>query len=325
MDRRKFINALAAGVFASTDTVRAQKVTKVYRIGMLEAVSASQNAANLVAFREGLRDAGYAEGKNLLIEYRSADGRAERFPELASELVTLKVDVIVSRGTPATRAARNATTTIPVVMATMGEVRGLVAGFARPGGNVTGFTTFTTELTAKRLELLKELVPNLSRVAMLHNMSNPAAAPEWEEVQAAARVLSLQAELLDVRNRDDLEAAFERALQRHVDALVIGADGVTQVHQRLIIDSVARSRLATSYPTREAVEAGGLISYAIDYPDLYLRLAGQIAKIFNGTSPRDIPVEQPTKVELAINLGTARALGLTVPQPLLLRANRLIQ
>jgi putative ABC transport system substrate-binding protein len=144
-------------------------------------------------------------------------------------------------------------------------------------------------------------------------------------VQAAARVLGLQAELLDVRSRDDLEAAFERALQRHVDALVIGADGVTQVHQRLIIDSVARSRLATSYPTREAVEAGGLISYAIDYPDLYLRLAGQIAKIFNGTSPRDIPVEQPTKVELAINLGTARALGLTVPQPLLLRANRLIQ
>jgi putative tryptophan/tyrosine transport system substrate-binding protein len=312
------------GVLTSAKAVLAQQA-KVYRIGLLEAISATQNAANLDAFRKGLRDAGYVEGRNLVIEYRSAEGNAERFPEFAQEMVRLKVDAIVSRGTPATRAAREATTTIPVVMATMGDPRTLVASFARPGGNVTGVTTFTTELTAKRVELLKELMPNLMRVAMLHNMGNPAAPPEWEEMQRAGRALGLLTDLLDVRGGADLEPAFDRAVERHVDAVLIGSDAVTQVHQRFIIDSVARRRLVASYPAREAVEAGGLISYAINYPDLYLRLASQIAKIFNGASPGEIPVEQPTKVELAINLGTAEALGLTVPRSLLLRADRLIQ
>lgn len=325
MNRRSFIDALAAGGLLSADIVWAQQATRIYRIGMLEAISAAQNAANLDAFRKGLREAGYVEGRNLVIEYRSADGRAERFAGLASEMVRLKVDVIVSRGTPAARAAKDATTTLPVVMATMGDPRALVASFARPGGNITGVTTFTTELTAKRLELLKELAPNLTRVAMLHNMGNPAAPPEWEEMQRAARTLGLQTELLDVRTSNDLDVAFSHAIQRHVDALVVGADGLTQVHQRLIVDSAARYRLAASYPARDFVEAGGLIAYAINYPDLYLRLASLVDKVLKGANPGDIPVERPTKVELAINLATAKALGLAVSESLLLRADRLIQ
>src|SRR5206468_2964737 len=219
-----------------------------YRIGILEAIPAAQNSANLDALRKGLRDFGYVEGRNLIIEYRSADGRAERFPDLASELERLKVDLIVARGTPAARAAKNTTATIPVVMATMGDPSAIVASFAHPGGNVTGVTTFSTELTAKRIELLKELVPDLSRVALLHNMGNPAAPPEWEETKTAARSLGLKAELLDVRSQDDLGRAFGRAVRQHVDALLVGADGLTQMHQQMIVDLVGRNSLPVVYP-----------------------------------------------------------------------------
>src|SRR5437773_4557411 len=221
MDRRTFIGGVAAGLLAAPLAALAQQA-KVYRIGILEPIPAAQNAANLDALRKGLRELGYVEGRNLIIEYRSADGRAERFPELASELVRLKVDLLVTRGTPAARAAKNATETIPVVMATMGDPRAIVASFARPGGNITGVTTFSTELQAKRIELLKELVPNLSRVALLHNMGNPAAPPEWEETETAARSLGRQADLLDVRNQGDLSRAFERAVRQRVDALSLG-------------------------------------------------------------------------------------------------------
>ena len=325
MDRRTFIGRIAGGFLAAPLAARAQQVGKVYRIGILEAIPAAQNAANLDALRKGLRDLGYVEGRNLIIEYRSADGRAERFPDLASELVRLKVDLIVTKGTPAARAAKNATGTIPVVMATMGDPRAIVASFAHPGGNITGVTTFSTELTAKRIELLKELVPNLSRVALLHNMGNPAVPPEWEETRTAARSLGLQAELLDVRSQGDLGRAFELAVRQHVDALLIGADGLTQMHQQTIVDLVARNRLPAAYPAREFVEAGGLIAYAVNYPDLYFRFASFVDKIFKGAKPGDLPVEQPTKFELVINLKTAKALGLTIPQSLLLRADEVIQ
>jgi putative ABC transport system substrate-binding protein len=301
------------------------KAGKAYRIGILEAIPATQNAANLDALRKGLRDLGYVEGRNLLIEYRSADGRAERFPALASELVRLKVDLIVTRGTPAARAAKDATGTIPVVMATMGDPRAIVASFARPGGNITGVTTFSTELTAKRIELLKELIPHLARVALLHNMSNPAVPPEWQETKTAARSLGLQAELLDVRSQGDLGRAFELAVRQHVDALVIGADGLTQLHQQTIVDLVARNRLPAAYPAREFVEAGGLIAYAVNYPDLYFRVASFVDKIFKGAKPGELPVEQPTKFELIINLKTAKALGLTIPPSLLQRADQVIE
>jgi putative ABC transport system substrate-binding protein len=324
MDRRTFIGGVAGGLFAAPLGTRAQQVGKVYRIGILEPIPAAQNAANLDALRKGLRDLGYVEGRNLVIEYRSADGRAERFPDLATELVRLKVDLIVARGTPATNAAKSATETIPVVMAAMRPLA-VVASLAQPSGNITGVTTFSTELTGKRIELLKELVPNLSRVALLHNMGNPAAPPEWEEVKTAARSLGLQSELLDVRSPGDLDRALERAARQRVDALVIGADGLTQMHQQTIVDLLARNRLPAAYPAREFVEAGGLIAYAVNYPDLYFRFASFVDKIFKGAKPGELPVEQPTKFELVINLKTAKALGLSIPQSILLRADEVIQ
>ncbi len=291
MDRRTFIGGVAGGLLAAPLAVCAQQWGKVYRIGILEPIPAAQNAANLDAMRKGLRDLGYIEGQNLVIEYRSADGRAEQFPDLAAELVRLRVDLIVTRGTPATNAAKSATETIPVVMAAM-----------RP-----------------------ELVPNLSRVALLHNMGNPSAPPEWEETKKAARALGLQAELLDVRSQDDLVRVFDPAVRQRVHALVIGADGLTQMHQQTIVDLVARNSLPAVYPAREFVEVGGLIAYAVNYPDLYFRFATFVDKILKGAKPSDLPVEQPTKFELVINLRTAKALGLTIPQSMRLRADEVIQ
>src|SRR5215213_10242521 len=322
--RRREVIMLLGGALAWPSGACAQQAPRVFRIGILEAIPAARNATNLDALRKGLRDLGYVEGRNLDIEYRSADGRAERFPDLASELVSLKVDLIVTRGTPATRAVQNATGTIPVVMATMGAPGAVVASFARPGGMTTGVITFSTELTAKRVEILKELVPGLSRFALLHNMGNPAARPEWEETEAAARSLGLEAELLDVRSKDDLSRAFERALRQQIGGLVVGADGITQLHQQMIIDFVDRHRLPAVYPAREYVGAGGLIAYGVNYPDLYFRLATFIDKIFKGAKPGELPVEQPTKFELVINLKTARTLGLDIVPSLLARADELI-
>ena len=324
MKRREFIG-LVGGAVAWPIGAGAQQVGKIYRIGILEPIPAARNAANLDALRKGLRELGYVEGRNLVIEYRSADGRAERFPDLASELLRLKVDLIVTRGTPAAIATKNATETIPVVMATMGGPGAIVATFAHPGGNITGVTTFTTELTAKRVEIIKELVPNLSRVALLHNMGNPAVPPEWEETKTAARSLGLQAELLDVRSQGDLGGAFELAVRQRVDALVIGADGLTQTHLQTIVDLVARHRLPAIYPARDFVEAGGLVVYGVNYPDLYFRFASFADKIFKGEKPADLPVEQPTKFDFVINLKTAKILGLTIPPTLLVRADGVIE
>jgi putative tryptophan/tyrosine transport system substrate-binding protein len=266
-----------------------------------------------------------SKGRNLVIEYRSADGDAGRFADLARELVRLKVDLIVTRGTPAAIAAKNATDSIPTVMTTMGDPRAVVASFAHPGGNITGVTTFSTELTAKRIELLKELVRTLTRIGLLHNMGNPAAPAEWEETKNAASVLGLTPELLDVRTKPDLDQAFELARRRHVDALLVGADGLTQLHQQLIVDTAARYKIPASYPGREFVAAGGLMAYGVNYPDLYFRLARLIDRIVKGAKPGDVPVEQPAKFELVVNLGTVKALGLTVPQSVLLRADKLIE
>ena len=320
MDRRTFIGSVAGGLVAAPLAVRAQQVGKIYRIGILETIPAAQNAAKLDAMRVGLQDLGYVEGRNLIIEYRSADGRAERFSDLASELVRLKVDLIVTRGTPAAKAAKSATGTIPVVMAAMGEPLAVVAVLAHPGGNITGLTTFSIELTGKRVEAIKELVPSLARVALIQNMGNPVAPPEWEETKTAARSLGLHAELLDVRSQGDLSRAFELAVQQRVEAIVVGIDGLTQMYQQTIVDSVARIRLPAIYPDRAFVDGGGLIAYAVNYPDLYLRAAGLIAKIFKGAKPADLPIEQPTKFDLVINLKTAKSLGLTIPPSLQVRA-----
>jgi putative tryptophan/tyrosine transport system substrate-binding protein len=323
MKRRDVIAGLL--VAAATRRAGAQQTEKVYRIGVLETIAAARNGANLDALRKGLRGLGYVEGQNLVIEYRSADGRAERFPNLASELVRLKVDLIVTRGTPAAQAAEKATTTIPVVMVTIGAPLAVVASFAHPGGNMTGLDPFAAVLTGKRIELLKELVPGLARVALLHNMSNPVAPPQWEETKTAARSLGLQAELFDVRSQDDIGRAFEAAVQHRVGALDFGLDGLTQLHQRTIIDLAAHNRLPAIYPSREFVEVGGMLSYGVNFPDLYLRAAGFVDKIFRGAKPAELPIEQPTKFELVINLKTVKALGLTVTPLFLARADEAIE
>jgi putative ABC transport system substrate-binding protein len=322
--RREFITLLG-GAAGWPLAAHAQQPGKTYRIGLLETISPALNAPELDAFRKGLRELGYVEGQKYTIEYRSADGQAERFPNLAAELVRLGVDLIVTRGTPATIAARNATGTIPVVMASVGEPLLVVDTLARPGRNVTGLSAFVNVMTSKRLELTKELVPATSRIALFHNMSNPVAPPQWEETKTAARSLGIQTELIDVRTREDIGRGFETALRQRVDALLVGVDGLIQANRGMIADLAVRNRLATVYAGREYVEAGGLLSYGVSYPDLYRRAATYVDKIFKGAKPADLPIEQPTKFELIINLKTAKVIGLMVPESFLLRADKVIE
>jgi putative tryptophan/tyrosine transport system substrate-binding protein len=306
--------------------IEAQPADKVYRIGMLERTSAAINAANLDGFRQGLRALGYVEGKNLAIEYRSADGRDDRFRDLAAELVALKVDLILTRGTPAALAAKRATGGgIPVVITGVGDPigQGIVASLARPGGNITGLSATVTEIYPKRVELLSELVPRATRIAVLFNMSNPAIPRQWLEVETAARALGLQAHLLDVRKVEDLRPAFDMATRQRAEALVVGLETLTLANAPLIVELAAKHRLPAMYASTEFV--GGLASYGVNYPDHYRRAATFVDKIFKGAKPADLPVEQPTKLELAINLKTARGLGLTVPQTVLLQVDHMIE
>jgi putative ABC transport system substrate-binding protein len=305
--------------------VLAQK-TRVWRVGVLETTSVSLNAANFDALRKGLRALGYAEGENLVFDYRSAEGRGERFAQFATELVNAKVDLIVTRGTPALLAASKATTTIPIVMAAIGEPpgQGVVATLARPGGNVTGLSAFVTELTGKRVEVLREVVPKLSRIATLLNMGNPIFAAQWKETQIVTQSMGIQSQLLDVRKAEELEPAFSQAVKQRADGLVVGIDALTQANRRLIAELCVRHRLPAVYASREFAEAGGLISYGVSYPDLYYRAASLIHKIFTGAKPGDLPVEQPTRYELVINRKAAASLSLTIPASLVFRADEVI-
>jgi len=327
MDRRTFMCSVAGGVLAAPFASYAQAQVRVWRIGMVETVSTELNVANLNAFRQALRELGYVEGQNLIIEYRSADGRGERFPDIAAELVGLKVDLLVTRGTPASLAAKRATQTIPVVMANAGEPveTGLVTSLARPGGNVTGLSSLTVRIEAKRLELLRELVPGLTRIAALYNLSSPANPPQWREIESAARSLGVTPQLLDVRKPEDIEPAFESASRQRADGLIVGQEGLLQANRNLIAALAAKHRLPAIYRSMEFIDAGGLMAYGPSYPDLYRRAATYVDKIFKGARPGDLPVEQPTKFELIINLRTAKALKLAVPPPLLLRADELVQ
>jgi ABC-type uncharacterized transport system substrate-binding protein len=292
---------------------------------MLETISPALNAVHLDAFRNGLRELGYVEGQSYTIEYRSADGRGDRFPDLAADLVRRGVDLIVARGTPAAMAAKNATETIPVVMTSVGDPLLVVASLARPGRNVTGLSAFVNEMTSKRLELLSELVPAMRRIALFANMSNPVSPPQWEETKTVARTLGIQAELLDVRSADDVGRAFETAVAKRVDALLVAFDGLFQANPRMIADLAARNRLPAIYVGREFIEAGGLMTYGVNFPHLYFRAATYADKIFKGAKPADLPVEQPTKFELIINLKTAKALGLEIPPTLLARVDEVIE
>ena len=324
MDRRAFL-AGAAALLAAPVAGQAQQAGKVYRIGLLERTSEVVNAANVQGLRQGLRELGYVEGKDFVFEYRSADGRDERFPELAVELVHLPVDVILTRGTPATLAAKRATSTIPVVVTGVGDPvgQGLVASLARPGANVTGLSGMVTEVYPKLVELLKALVPRAARIVALFNMGNPAVPPQWKQVESAARALGLSAQLLDARKAEDLEPAFIAARRQRAEGLVVGIDTVMLANGRRIVELAATHRLPAIYPTSEFV--GGLVAYGLNYQDTYRRAARFIDKILKGARPADLPWELATKLELVINLKTAKALGLTIPRSLLLRADQVIE
>jgi putative ABC transport system substrate-binding protein len=317
--------ALLLSLWTAPPGVEAGPPDKLHRIGMLERTPPAINAANVEGFRQGLRELGYVEDKTFAIEYRSADGHDDRFPALAAELVQLKLDLILTRGTPAALAAKQATGTIPVVITGVGDPvgQGVVASLARPGTNITGLSAAVTDIYPKRVQLLRELVPKATRIGVLFNMSNPALPPQWKEVEAAARSLGIQPQLLDVRKREDLEPAFEAAIRQRADAMVVGIETLTQANQRLIVDLAARRRLPAIYASAEF--SGGLISYGVNYPEMYRHAAKFADKIFKGARPADLPVEEPTTFELVINLSTARALGLAVPPALLLRANTLIE
>jgi putative tryptophan/tyrosine transport system substrate-binding protein len=327
--RRRFIAALgAAAAWTTIESAPARAESgRVYRIGILETISADRNRPNMSALLTGLREHGYIEGQTLQIEYRSADGQDDRFPALAAELVRLRPDVIVTRGTPATRAAKEATGTIPIVFTAIGEPigAGVIPTLARPGGNVTGLSAFATELAGKRMELLKEVAPAIARVGFLHNMGNPVAPPEWRAIEPAAEALGISVELFDVRREPDIAPAFRRMRQNKTDALYVGIDALTQANAMLIVDLAAEQRLPTVYISRNFVDMGGLLSYGPSFPDLYYRAAGLIDKIFKGAKPGDLPVEQPTKLELIVNLKTAKALGLQIPSNVMVLADEVIE
>jgi len=319
------ILALILAVVAAPLAAEGQQVGKVYRIGYLSI--ASGPSPRTEALRQGLRELGYIEGKNITIEYRFAQEKADRLRGLATELVNLKVDLIVTGGPTATRAAQQATRTLPVVMAWGGdpvEAR-FVASLAQPGSNITGLTSMATELGSKRLGLLKEAVPHISRVAVLWNPSHSEASASFRETEGATRALGLSLESIEVRSAADLEGAFRRAVTRHADALTVLLDPVTLLNEAKVAELAARSRIPSIFYERRFATAGGLMAYGPLDEDLHRRAAGYVDKILKGAKPADLPVEQPTKFEVVINLKTAKALGLTIPPSLLQRADEIIQ
>ena len=304
------------------------KPARVPRVGYLGNSSASLESDLVDAFRQGLRELGYIEGRNIVIEYRWADGRYDRFPDLVSDLVRIKADVIVTAGTPGALAAKQATKTIPIVMTVAGDAvgTGLVASLARPGGNVTGSTTIVQELEGKRLELLKEVVPGLSRVATLTNPTNPVNPIVLKQTRLAASTLHLKLEpIVDVKTIAELEQAFATISSARPDGLILIADRFLLAERARIVAFAEKHRLPTMYPYGEMVRDGGLMSYAPSYPDLFRRAASYVDKILKGAKPAELPVEQPNKFELVINLNAARALGLTIPATLLRRADEIIR
>jgi putative tryptophan/tyrosine transport system substrate-binding protein len=328
VDRRAFVAGTLA-LLAAPLAAEAQPPAKMPLVGYISPGSSSDpvRLRRLEAFRQGLRELGYVEGQNIAIESLWAEGKDDRLPGLAAELVRLKVDVIVTGGATAIGAAKQATTTIPIVMAAVGDpVRtGLVASLARPGGNITGLTTLGAELSAKRLELLKEAVPKLRRVAFLWNPANPANRVQFEDVQLGAKALHVTLQSVEIRSPDGFDGAFTAITRERPNALIMTADPLHQLNVGRVIEFAARSRLPAMYQLREHVEAGGLMSYGVSLLDLYRRAATLVDKILKGAKPAELPIEQPTKFELVINLGSAKALGLTIPLSVLARADEIIQ
>jgi putative ABC transport system substrate-binding protein len=326
-DLRLLISGSCVLLIALCSSAGAQSPKKVFRVGFLGAASASANAARIDALRLGLRELGYVEGNNILIEYRYADGNRDRLPTLAAELVRLKVDAIVSGGAAATGPARQATASIPIIMTNDPDpvASGYVAGLARPGGNVTGLSTLTSELAGKRLELVKEMVPRLSRIAVLGVTTNPGNDEALKETDLAARALKVQLQYLDVPGPKSVETAFVEASKGRADAVLLLSGSVFVLQRKQIAALAVKSRLPTIHYRREFVEDGGLMSYATSLTDLSRRAATYVDKILKGAKPADLPVEQPTKFELVINLKAANEIGLTIPQRVLLKADKVIK
>ena len=317
---------MGAVLLAAPLAAQAQPAGKVSRIGFLF-YGAPGPSPELEAFRQGLRDLGYIEGQNISLEYRFANGRVGRLPELAAELVRLDLDVVVTPGTPASLAAKKATSTIPIVFAGVADAvgTGLVASLARPGGNVTGSTSISAALGGKRLELLKVVAPKASRVAVLYNPADPSNVLVLKELQESSRALGLTLHPLAVRGPGEFEGAFAAMTREHAQALFVAAGVLTTEHRKPLVGLAAKSRIPAMWGERQFVEAGGLMSYAVNFYDEIRRAATYVNKILKGTKPADLPVEQPTTFELVINLKTAKALGLTIPPSLLGRADEVIQ
>ncbi|HEY3304402.1 MAG TPA: ABC transporter substrate-binding protein [Candidatus Binatia bacterium] len=325
--KKIFLFLPVIAVLGGAATADAQQSAKVPRIGYLTGTSLSAGADVREAFRQGLRELGYVEGKNIVIEWRSAEGKFDRLPALAAELVRLKVDVIVTGGSANTRAAKEATATIPIVMAQNTDPIGnaFVASLARPGGNITGLSRVAPELSGKQLELLKETVPRLSRVAVFGTSTLPANVQIRREIELVAGALGVQLQHLDVPSPKDLETAFREASRGRADAGLVRGGPVLNSHRTQVADLAAKSRLPAIYDRRDYVEDGGLMSYGVSFTDLYRRAATYVDKILKGAKPADLPVEQPTKFELVINLKAAKQIGLTVPANVLARADKVIK
>ena len=326
MKKKITLLTLSAVLFALCFPAQAQQPTRILRIGILDAGSASLNSARLEAFRQRLREHGYVEGKNIVIEYRYAEGKLERLPDLGAELVRLKVDVILATGS-AILPAKKASATIPIVFAGSADPAGsgVVSSLARPGGNITGLSNMAADLDGKRLELLKEVFPKVGRVAFLWGSGGPRGNLVLIDMEAAAKALGVKLQSLEVRRLDDFESAFARAKREGAQALITTTGALIKTQQRQVLDFAAKNRLPAMYPNNEFVEAGGLMSYAPNNADLFRRAADLVDKILKGTKAADIPVEQPTKFEFAINLKVAKQIGVTIPPKVLAQADKVIK
>jgi putative tryptophan/tyrosine transport system substrate-binding protein len=324
----KTVLVLIGLLLTSIDFAGAQQLEgRIPRVGFLGAGSASALAANVEAFRQGMHDLGYIEGKNIAIEYRYAEGNTDRVRDLAGELVGLKVDIIVTYQTPSVLALKKASPTIPIVftMLSFPVESGIVASFARPGGNATGLTVLSEQLNGKRLELLKESVPNPTRIGVLSNPANPTQSLEWKEIQATAQVLGLKLQSLAVRSLSDFNGAFEAALRERIEALIILPEAIFSTNVDRILEFAAKNKLPGIYSDPLYTQRGGLMSYSPIFTDLFRRAAIFVDKILKGAKPAELPVEQPTKFELVINLKTAKQIGVTIPPNVLARADRVIK
>jgi putative ABC transport system substrate-binding protein len=322
--RRTFIAAAFAVLAVPLEAQ--EKQAREYRIGVLDTVAEPANAANMTQLRKGLKDLGYVEGKNLRIEYRSADARNERYPALAADLARLKVDLIVANGTPAALAAKKVADTIPVVTATALDPvdTGLVASLERPGGNVTGMAVLTQELEAKRVELLRALAPGRKRLAVLVNMKNPGLAETWKPIETAAISLGLEPQLVNVSKPEKIGRAFDAAVAKKAEALVVRVGALAEADRQKVVDLAAKHKLPAIYSQRQYVEAGGLVSYGLSTPEMYYRAAMFVDKILKGAKPGELAMERPTKFEFVMNRRTIKALDLVVPPDLLLRSNEIV-